>query len=41
MTKDIADLIYTIICFNITLQCFDAVGWVAGRASGQQKNVSD
>jgi len=22
-----------IICSNLTLQCFDAVGWAAGRAS--------
>ena len=27
--------IYTVFCFhNFCLQCFDAVGWVAGRASG-------
>jgi len=23
-----------LICHNVCLQCFDAVGWVAGRASG-------
>jgi len=26
--------LYAIIASEISLQCFDAVGWVAGRASG-------
>jgi len=30
--------ISVIIAFTIFLQCFDAVGWAAGRASGLQKN---
>ena len=29
---------YLFIClFTVSLQCFDAVGWAAGRASGLQK----
>ena len=29
-------VIIVFVCFNVllSLQCFDAVGWVAGRASG-------
>ena len=27
-------------CLTVCLQCFDAVGWAAGRASGLKKNLS-
>ena len=31
----IAVSIFSLVCFRaLTLQCFDAVGWAAGRASG-------
>ena len=28
-------IIITVVCCNVCLHCFDAVGWVAGRASSQ------
>jgi len=30
----VLSLLFTIIISGVGLQCFDAVGWVAGRASG-------
>ena len=35
------DLIFIRNAIGLCLQCFDAVGWAAGRASGLQKIWSD
>ena len=32
--NEVITAFYGIVSYNRVLQCFDAVGWVAGRASG-------
>ena len=40
LIHDFTDVTFSVKFAFFCLQCFDAVGWAAGRASGLQKNLS-